>query len=122
MPFDGGATVSIQSDIDGPFPAGRAYVSVSVGGTLIVSKHVNVGPYPSGRNTATFTNLFKAPNREPGKNISVFVVFLAGKEVYVGEPGASTALVLVPRCKGKGKSTTCTYATAKYWIETTRSP
>jgi len=122
MPFQGGATVMIQSDVTGPFQNARAYISVTLaGGTNLIPPGYQppIGAVANGA-SKTIKFSFKAPLHEPGKNISVFVVFVEANEQYVGEPGPSRSLILVPRCKGTGKSTTCTYATARYWIETTR--
>ena len=122
MPFEGGKSVGIQSDVVGPFQNARAYISVSVegsGGFLLDTYTAALGNIGKGiRRTIVFPNKFTPPQRLPRKKLRVFVVFLEANETYVGEPGPSRSLVLIPHCDRVGTVLLpCVYATGRYWIQ-----
>lgn len=120
MPFTPGQTVSIKANVSGPFSNATEYVSVSDGTQILFEKTMTgLGAIAQGQ-TKSFSVNWVVPSNLGAKTLSVFIVFLEGPEKYVGEPGPDRSLKLVPRCPARPSKTPCRYATARYWIQTTR--
>ena len=121
MPFNAGDTVNITATAVGPFSNVTEYVSVSDGAQVLFEKRIpNQGSIASGQRKPFSVPWNVASNLK--SNLSVFVVFLEGSESWVGEPGTDRSLKLVARCQSRPGKVPCKYATARYWIQTTRTP
>ena len=121
MPFSGGASVKIKADCFGPFSNVTEYVSVSDDTHVIFDRRIPRNVKVDRGQSVPFTVDWTVPSNLRAEHLSVFVVFLEGNETYVGEPGPDRSLKLVARCPARtSKAEPCKYATAKYWIITTK--
>jgi hypothetical protein len=116
MPFRAGTLVSVSTRLATPYSDLSAYVSVRTSaGTILFDQIVPLGSVPPGKQKlADFT----LPRRSRAGGVTVFVALLHGDELYVGEPG-QRSYNFIRRCRGAGPTTSCAYATAKYWTITT---
>jgi hypothetical protein len=123
MPFRPGDHIKIKAECNCVFNNVTMLVSVTAGtDSFPPITTPNLGPVSNGQ-IKSFEIDWQVPSDLLADHLAVWVVFLEGDEKWIGEPGVQPSLKLVARCTkppgGIGRAQ-CKYATAKYWITTTK--